>query len=334
MRAAVLTAHELDGLAVREHPQPEPAAGEVLIRVDTVGVNQLDLNVIGGTGPGRAAALPRALGIDPAGTIVAVGEGVGDARLGEAVVVKPNIPCGSCRWCQAGDEADCPSQTVLGVHRDGGAAQFVTAPASNTFARGPLDAETATAVVHSVPIVLNAIEKVGLVADERVLVTGAGGALGRAAVAVASHMGAIVTAASRRPFTHPVAEAFIEPDAVRLADRLAAEKAEFDVIIDVSGHAPTLAAGIGALAWAGRAVLCSASIDATLTVDARSFYLGRHTLRGVGSASFRDVRRALQLANEGVTPPLIGARYELDDIAEAYRSYPLAEGGKVIVHVR
>lgn len=334
MRAAVLSAHELGGVAVRERPEPAPGAGEVLIRVETVGVNQLDLNVIGGTGPGRAAALPRVLGIDPAGVIVAVGEGVDEARIGEPVVVKPNIPCGRCRWCQAGDEADCDSQTVLGVHRDGGAAEFVSVPATSAFDRGPLSAETATALVHSAPIVLNAMEKAGLRAGERVLVTGAGGALGRVAVALAQHRGATVTAASRRPIGGGAAPALIEPDAERLADRIAREGLEFDVVIDVTGHAPTLAAGIGALAWAGRAVFCAASLDTDLTIDARAFYLGRRTLRGVASASHHHVREALRLAAEGVIPPLVGARYDLESVADAYRNYPLATGGKVIVHVR
>ena len=80
MRAAVLTSHGLDGVLIAERDEPRPAAGELAVRVETVGVNQLDLNVIAGHGPGAAAKLPRVLGLDPAGTVVSVGEGVDPAR--------------------------------------------------------------------------------------------------------------------------------------------------------------------------------------------------------------------------------------------------------------
>lgn len=119
MRAAVLSRHDLDGLTVTETDVPAPGDGEVLVRVETVGVNQLDLNVIAGVGPGAQAQLPRILGIDPAGEIVAVGTDVDQKRIGQTVVLKPNIPCGLCGYCEADDEADCPNQTVVGVHRDG-----------------------------------------------------------------------------------------------------------------------------------------------------------------------------------------------------------------------
>lgn len=333
MRAALLTAHELAGLRVQDAPPPRLAPDEVLIRVDTVAANQLDLNVISGRGPGAAARLPRILGLDPAGTIVQCGAEVAD-RVGEAVAVKPNIPCGACRWCEAGDESDCPAQTVVGVHRDGGAAEFVAVPAASAFAIGALAPERATSVVHSAPIVLNALEAVEVGPGDRVLVTGAGGTLGRAAVALARHRGADVTAASRRELDGEQDETIVAPDAAALAARLQRDGRRFDVVLDVSGHAPTLAAAVAALDWKGRAVFCGASVDHTLALDARTFYLQRKTLRGVASASYRHVREALELAEAGVLPDLVGARYALSEIAEAYANYPLPGGGKAVIHVR
>lgn len=334
MRAAVLSRHDLDGLTVEDTAAPVPGAGEVLVRVDTVGVNQLDVNVIAGIGPGAQARLPRILGLDPAGEIVAVGTGVPMSRLGGRIVVKPNIPCGACPRCLAGEEADCPAQTVIGVHRDGGAAEFVVVPTRNAIDRRGLDAAEATAVVHSASIVVNAVRAVALAADERVLITGAGGTLGRAAVAIASARGARVVASSRRALLSIRDEQIITAaDAAALASALDAVEG-FDVVIDVSGHAPTLAAGVAALRWGGRAVFCSASVDSELHIDARDFYLRRKQLIGVASARYDDVAEALDLAAAGALPSLVGARYPLDDIGRAYQEFPRKGDGKVVVDVR
>lgn len=334
MRAAVLSRHDLDGLTVADRDVSAPLAGEVLVRVDTVGVNQLDLNVIAGIGPGVQAQLPRILGIDPAGEIVEVGAGVDQRRIGQTVVVKPNIACGNCAHCQAGDEADCPHQTVVGVHRDGGAAEYVVVPARNAVDRHGLDAAQATAVVHSASIVINAVRTVALTAGDRVLITGAGGTLGRAAVAIALARGAEVVAASRRRLSPVGDEQLVQAaGAVALAAALDGKEG-FDVALDVSGHAPTLSAAISALRWGGRAVFCAASVDSDLHIDSRDFYLRRKRLSGVASARYDDVAEALALAAAGALPSLVGRRYALDDIVTAYRDFPRKGDGKVVVDVR
>ncbi|KQM80964.1 alcohol dehydrogenase catalytic domain-containing protein [Agromyces sp. Leaf222] len=333
MRAAQLQASGLEGLRVGDIARPVPGSGEVLIAVEAVSLNQLDLNVIAGLGPGRAARLPRVLGLDPAGIIVELGEGVDARRLGQAVVVKPNIPCGDCARCAMGHEADCPAQSVLGVHRDGGAAEFVVVPSRNAFDRHDLDAATASATVHSLPIVINAFDAAAVTAADRVLVTGAGGTLGHAAVAYARHLGASVVAASRAELPRlDGVEQIVAPDAARLAGRLADLDA-FDVAIDVSGHGGTIAAGVAALGWGGRAVFCSASVDARLELDARDLYLKRKQLRGVASADYEHVRRALRHVQNGTIAPIIGSRHPLDDIVGAYRGFGASPRGKVVIDV-
>lgn len=338
MKAALLTDHALEALELVDRDTPRPAAGEVLVRVETVGVNQLDRNVIAGHGPGAAAKLPRVLGIDPAGVIVDAGEGVDPARIGQAVVVKPNIPCGDCPRCAAGREADCPAQTVVGVHRDGGAAEYVSVPARNAVDRRGISAEIATAAVHSVPIVLNALETAGLVAGERVLVIGAAGTLGGVATQLVVALGGELVAASRSPIDLPPgASGTPGGRAVQAADPAAlaaalSSLAPFDVVLDVGGHGPSFAAGIDVLGWGGRAVTCAASVDPRLELDQRAFYLGRKHLIGVASADFAQVDRALALVRAGLVTPAIAARHPLIDIVRAYREAAPAPG-KVVVDV-
>ncbi|WP_159618667.1 alcohol dehydrogenase catalytic domain-containing protein [Ruania rhizosphaerae] len=331
MRAAVMTD---DGVRVGDVAAPAPAAGEVLLRVETVGVNQLDLNVIAGAGPGAAARLPRTLGLDPAGTVAAVGAGVDANLIGSEVVAKPNIPCGHCRWCGEHRESECPAQEVLGVHRDGGACEAVAVPLSVVFPRHGLPAATATAAVHSVPIVLNAFDAADVRVGERVLVTGAGGVLGRVALDIGRHLGTSVTAASRHPVPDlpaGVREIVTGPTsdlagAVTPSDR-------FDVVIDTSGSAALLAQAVALLGWCGRAVFCAASVDADLHVDAHAFYLQRRRLVGVASATFDQVTRGLELVRQGAVHVPIAQRFPLDDIHSAYAAFAAPRHGKVIIDV-
>lgn len=335
MRAARLWGRSLDELVITDVEVPMPSEGQVLIAVETVAVNQLDLNVIAGVGPGAAAALPRTLGLDPAGVITAVGPGVDPARIGERVVVKPNIPCGDCAPCLAAREADCPRQTVIGVHRDGGAAEYVVVPSVSAFERGTLAADVATAAVHSVPIVLNAMDAAAVDASDLVLVTGASGTLGRAAVELALGLGARVIAASRSALEVPEgvhAASYADPSDIPA--RIAAlEVGQPSVVIDASGHGAVTAAAVATLGWKGRAAFCSASVEALIPLDGRDFYLRRKSLVGVASADYEQVRRALRLVAEGIVRPVIGPHFPLAQIADAYRAFAAGAPGKVIIDV-
>lgn len=338
MLAAQLHQNGLDGLTVGASAPPRLAPDEVLVRVSTVGVNQLDLNVIAGVGPGAAAQLPRTLGIDPAGVIIGQGAAVPGDRIGERVVVKPNIPCRECVRCALGNEGDCPRQSIVGVHRNGGAAELVSVPSGNAFAIGDLDFALATAAVHSVPIALHTIRAVGGIAPgERVLVTGASGAVGRAAAELAKHFGAEVVAMTRS--VAPLGIAGIRTlsygSLQDMAGMLAAvAPSGFDVAIDASGHAGVTAVAVAALGWGGRLGFCAASVEAELRIDARDFYLKRKRIIGTASADFAEVAEAIDLVRSGTVTPQIGARMPLTAISGAYRDFGgRATRGKVIIDV-
>lgn len=336
MLAAVLTAHGLERLTLSPVPIPALSEGDVLVEVEALGVNQLDLNVIAGLGPGAAAALPRIPGIDPVGVIRAVGRGVDQSRIGEAVVVKPNVPCGECEYCARSEEARCPHQTVIGVHRDGGAAEYVAVPAPSAIARGELDAGSAVGVLHSLPIVLQALRAAGDVRQgQTVVISGATGVLGDVAAQYARHRGARVIAVSRRPAPAREGVEAVVAETHQLEARvrsLAPEGA--DLALETTGSADVAAALLGALAWGGTLAVCSASVSTQLRVDLRRFYLGRHRLIGSASADYADVRDAIELTASGAVTPRIDSRYPLSHIASAYERFSHPDRlGKVVIDV-
>ncbi|TQM11597.1 alcohol dehydrogenase catalytic domain-containing protein [Pseudonocardia kunmingensis] len=338
MRAACLTSFAgPDGVRVCEVAAPSPGPDEVLVAVSTVGANQLDLNTMRGLGPGAQTPLPLVLGIDPAGTVVAQGAGVDGDRRGERVVVKPNISCGQCAYCRREQEADCPSQTVVGVHRAGGAAEYAAVPARNAFDIGQLDFEVATAAVHSVPIALHALRAGGrLDPGAAFLVTGATGAVGSAAVQLGRHVGARVVAAStsRAVAGSGVRAVHYDGPASLVEQVRRLEPAGVDLALDTSGHGDVIGAALQCLGWKGRLVVCSASLAKDVCVDARALYLNRQSVIGAASADYHEVSEALRLVTTGAVRPAVGRRFGLAEMGEAYAAIgDRAREGKVVVHV-
>ena len=117
-----------DVLRLEDVPPPRTGPGDVLVRVRAVSVNRsFDLMVRSGEDP-RGATPPIILGADPSGEIVAIGEGVTTRHVGERVEATSTIRCGQCAACLAGRPTNCSRTQVLGIHRQGGYAEFVSLP--------------------------------------------------------------------------------------------------------------------------------------------------------------------------------------------------------------
>ena len=214
MAAVLLTGH--GGLARLEYrtdvPVPRPGPGEVLVRVAAAGINNTDINTrigwysrsvsaatgsggVGGfdglddvdaTWSGQALAFPRIQGADVCGRVVDVGEGVSQDRIGERVLVRTML---------RGPVDHRPFECwTLGSECDGGFAQFAVAPADDTFAvRSDWSDEELAAIPCAYSTAENMLQRAA-VGAERVLVTGASGGVGLAAVQLARRRGATVTA--------------------------------------------------------------------------------------------------------------------------------------------
>jgi len=115
-------------LAAVELDRPDPADGEVRLRVEACAVCHTELDQIEGR---VETPVPRVLGHQAVGTVDAVGDGVDSARVGErAGVGWIASACGECRWCERGEENLCPDFRATGRDCDGGYAEFMTIPAA------------------------------------------------------------------------------------------------------------------------------------------------------------------------------------------------------------
>ena len=202
MRAIVFDRHGgPEVLELRDVPEPALRPDEVRVEVKACGINHLDLWVRRGL-PGLAVEMPHILGSDVAGVAAEVGAAVRHVKPGDRLLVLPTLSCGVCPACLAGDDNLCRHHDVLGRRRNGGYAEQVAVPGVNCL---PCPEELTWEQAAAVPLVfLTAwhmlVGRARVRPGEDVLVIGASGGVGSAAVQVAKLHGArvIATAGERR----------------------------------------------------------------------------------------------------------------------------------------
>lgn len=118
-------------LQLQIRPLPQPAAGEVRVKVMSASICGSDVHIWHGHNP--FARYPRVIGHEFFGLIDATGDGVDAARIGERVAVDPVVSCGHCYPCSIGRPNVCKELQVIGVHRDGGFSEYALAPAANAY---------------------------------------------------------------------------------------------------------------------------------------------------------------------------------------------------------
>lgn len=128
-RAAYMTA--VKKMEIREIPMPEAAEGEIVLRVEYVGVCGSDAHFFeSGERKGKAFGLPFILGHECAGTVVSVGKDVKNVKQGDRVCFEPQITCGTCAYCRSGHYNMCPDVHFPSVPPyDGMLRDYVTIPA-------------------------------------------------------------------------------------------------------------------------------------------------------------------------------------------------------------
>ena len=305
MRAATIRDGELH---VLEHPDPKPGSGEVLVRIHAAGLNGADIHQLAGrypAPPGSPADIP---GMELAGEVAASGPGALRFSEGDRVM---GIVGG-------GAQAE-----LLSVHE----RVLMSVPERLSWAEAGGAPEVFTTAHDAL------FTQAGLLSGERLLVHGAAGGVGTAAVQLGNAIGARVTATVRRP---------------ELRDRVAALGAEvidpegfedhgpFDVILELVG-APNLAGNVRALATAGRIAIIGigAGAKAELNLGALMAKRGRiysSTLRArpleEKALTARAVERSVvPLLADGTLEVPIAATYPLDQVAEAYEHF--TTGGKL-----
>jgi putative PIG3 family NAD(P)H quinone oxidoreductase len=292
----------------REHPTPEPGAGEVLVRVAAAGLNGADLMQRAGGYPAPPGAPPDIPGLELAGEVAELGPGA---------------------------QRFAPGDRVMGLVGGGAQAQFAVVHERILMAVPPrLDWPSAGGVPETFTTAHDALfTQAGLQPGERLLVHGGAGGVGTAAIGLGVAAGARVHATVRDA---KLREGVGALGALAIAPEDFAGYGPFDVILELVG-APNLAANLHALAHGGRIVAIGMGAGSRAELDMHALMFKRGTISGStlrsrpleekAQTARRMERSVLPLLESGALTVPVAATFPLAQVADAYERF--AAGGKL-----
>ncbi len=349
MTAVLLTRHGgPDALELRSDVAvPTPSRDEILIRVAAAGINNTDINtrvgwyaksVTGATNAsdavdegtaggwaGEALVFPRIQGADACGRVVAVGSEVDPSRLGQRVIVATMQP-----------SADEPFVTsTLGSEMNGAFAEYLVARSSQSYA---VDCDWTDVELASIPCAYstaeNMLHRAQVRAGERVLITGASGGVGSAAVQLAKRRGATVIGVAGDAKAAGVRELGADVVVARgssVVDAVGAES--IDVVVDLVAG-PEWAELLDVLKLGGRYIASGAIAGPIVELDIRTLYLKDLTLLGATYQEPVVFENLVGYIEQGEIRPLVHKVYPLAEMAEAQEDF-MSKGfiGKLVLTI-
>jgi NADPH2:quinone reductase len=340
MQAVQFVEHgDTDVIEYGDFPDPDPGRGEVCIDVKAGALNHLDVWTRKGL-PGIDLEMPHIPGCDAAGVVTEVGEGVTRFEPGDHVTVSAGVSCGECEFCRHGEESLCVSYHIIGEHVRGVHAEQAVVPEDNLV---PVPDGVDWEVAGSASLVFQTawrmlLSRGELSPGEKVLVLGASGGVGHAAVQIADYAGAEVyaTASSEEKLRYAEdcgADHVIDYE----ANDFAAEIREFtgkrgvDMVVDHVGAA-TYPDSLKSLAKGGRIVTCGATTGPNPDAGLNRIFWNQLSVIGSTMATPGEVDDVLSLVWDGTFEPRVRETLPMSETARAHEMIENREGfGKVVV---
>jgi NADPH:quinone reductase-like Zn-dependent oxidoreductase len=324
---------------VTNHPDPTAGPGEVLVRTEAAALNHLDLWVGRGL-PGIDIRYPAISGSDGAGVVEAVGAGVDPAWIGTRVLLNAAVP-----KPDAAHPAVRPAPAdifMIGEHGPGCLAEKFVAPVSNVLAIGEADPVQAAAfgLTHLTAWRMM-VTQAGLRAGMSVLITGIGGGVALAALAIARHFGCETIVTSRHQSKLDRARALganhtvLDTGADWSRDvRHITGRRGVDLCVDSVGKSIHLYS-IKSLARGGTYATCGATTGPDATTDLTRIFWNQLRVVGSTMGDMREFREVVSLFRSGAISPVIDRVFAPSEGREAFARLEAGEQfGKLVVDWR
>lgn len=328
---------EVDALHWKEVATPEPGPEEVRVRVESVGLNHLDIWVRKGV-DGHHFPLPLIPGCDIAGKIDQFGPLNAQSRdqlekqrikEGSPVVIQPILSCGRCPACGRGEQALCRHFGIPGETRHGGCAEFVTVPIRNVVLRPPgvSAAHAASLPVAFVTAWQMLTRKCSLKPGDLVLIQAGGSGVSIAAIQIAKLFGATVITTVGDPGKVKKAKSLGADHVVEYRKKSFFEevkkiakdlgKSGADIALDHVG-ATTFNDSIRCLSWGGKLITCGATSGSEITIDLKAIFFKNISILGSTMGNLSDLPQIIDLVSQHKLRTVIDSTFKLEDLPKAH----------------
>lgn len=326
----------LDALKYGDLPKSKPKKGEVLIKVKAAALNHLDLHLRNAK---LNIPLPHISGSDVSGLIAEI-NGQSKLKVGDAVVVNPAIPCGTCARCKNG--LSCEIVIIFGYKTKGGFAEYVTAPISQVYPK-PKNLSFVEAAAFPLTFLTAwhmLVGRANLQKGETVFIWGASGGLGSAAIQIAKHLGAkIFAAVSSEEDAKLIKKMGADGVVIYTKSNVVEQVSKLnngelvDVVFESIG-AKTWATTLAMLRPHGRVVIAGTTSGEMASQDLSDVYYYQQTILGSRMGTPEEFEEVLKLVTKGKLKPAIDKVFPLKDFKKAeQRLEESKQVGKIVIEV-
>jgi threonine dehydrogenase-like Zn-dependent dehydrogenase len=296
-----LTLTEAGHATITQVPEPTPAPGELLLKVEMVGLCGTDLNSFRGKNP--LVTYPRVLGHEIAATVL---EGTASVPAGTQVTVSPYTSCGVCPSCRRGRENACRNNQTFGVQRDGAIAEYITVPPVKVYPSASLPLKH-LCIVEPLTVGFHAVARGRVTASDTVAIFGCGG-IGLGAIAGSAFRGARTIAVDLDDAKLATARLAGATDLIHsgrddVRGRLHAltNGDGPDVIIEAIGLPETFRLAVEEVAFTGRVVYIGYAKE-PVAYETKLFVQKELDILGSRNALPQDFRDVMTMLNSGTFP--------------------------------
>ncbi len=328
-----------EALVYGDLPDPEVEPGEVMLRVHGSALNRADMGM---RNRGRSGTSPRIMGMDVAGEIVSISPDANTTlQVGERVLLENRVKCHVCESCMAGLDQYCSTQLRIGVDLDGGHAEYITAPALNTYKIPDI---MSFAEAAAIPLAGHTAWQCMVVQGQvrswdDVLIQAAGSGVASMAIQIAKMVGARVITTAGSDWKLEEAKKWGADEVInyRETDNISERVKELtdgkgvDLVFDVVG-ADVWEQNLLSLKQGGRLVITGVTSGARTNMDL-SILQGRPLhLMGSGGRTRRSFSDLMKCVHNGELKGIVGQTFPLDNVAEAHRVMESREFfGKLVI---